>query len=326
MKRKLFLGAVLYAVVLVAIVACAPPYTAIDNNTVITQQTNTNVQQSYTAPGGTTRSYAGLTIRDTRTGGADGVSRYGVTISCAAGNAVSGLRGGTWWYDEPSTNWDDWHYRSGIKAECGNSVVDKVIIRNQGDAFKLKADDVRLSRSWIDGSHDDCVQADYGNNGNVIEQSLLQDCYSGISARPSTVIDASGKGLLVTNTIVTVSDKPSCYKPETYGCPNHAGWLKWEKDNPALGLKLLLDHVTFAASSYPEIGSLAMTAPVNSCGSVVLDWTGPTSGTEYTKFLADADTWRAPCPDVVVNVGAAARAHLDGQIAAWHASHDAGLG
>ena len=273
------------------------------------------------APGGTwspgshqTRDYSGHTITDTRSGGADGTSRFGLTISgSGTQNGLYGLRIA---YDDASTNWDDWHYRSGLKLEQNQFVADQVLIRNEGDAFKPKANDVRISRSWVDGSHDDCVQADYGHDGITLEDDLFDQCYSGISARPSSSIDASKSTMLVERMLLMVSDKTSCYKPSSYGCPTHAGWLKW--DTSTNGMRLSLTDATFAAASYPEIGSLALNAPVTRCDNVTLDYMGAMTGSDFTDWQTDRQTWIDRCPGVTVHEGPAALTDYQAKVDAWH--------
>lgn len=283
-----------------------------------------------------TQDYRGATWTDTRSGGADGSSRYSLRVR---GNGdLGGSIGGKITYLDGSTNWDDWHYRSGLKVEKNNFVADRLTVTNEGDAVKVGVNgsqagsNFRLSRSLIDGTHDDCFQNDEGLDGDVLEQNYLSHCYSGISARPSGTINASKHVMLLDRNIVNVEDNNACYKPSKYGCPNHAGWLKW--DESSNGLKLAMWHNTFATSSYPEIGSLELNAPISTLGNGssdncfgnVIDWLGPTSGSEFNRAFADYMTWLPRCPDTVFNAGTTAQAHYLGVVAAWNAEHASDLG
>lgn len=335
------------AAVLFLVAACAPGYAHLEDaahggDNTVTAFTGTQAVPTTwsTSSSHLTRRYTGATFTDTRTGGADGNSRTAFT---ATGSGLqNGTIGGVIAYNDASTLWDDWHYRSGYKVEQAEYVADRVTIRNEGDAFKVQAGarDVRLSRSFIDGSHDDCIQADYGMDGTAIEKVLAWSCYNGISARPSGTIDASSSVLSMTDSILTVADKASCYKPASYGCPNHAGWLKWDP-NEATALRVSFANVTFAASSYPEIGSLALNAPIatqvqtpngpvtltnaQACHDVTLDFTGPAS--EVSAFMADASTWQDDCPTgLVINTGQAAIDDLFAKAVAWHQTYDPLLG
>jgi hypothetical protein len=248
------------------------------------------------------------------------------------------MYGGTITYADNSTNWDDWHYRSGLKVEKNNFVADRLTVRNEGDAVKVGVNgsqggsNFRLSRSLIDGTHDDCFQNDEGLGGIVLQQDFFSSCYSGISARPSSSINASNKLMIIDSSIINTEVKDSCYKPSKYGCPNHAGFLKW--DESSNGLKLVLWNNTFATSSYPEIGSMEMNAPIatigngrtDNCHGNVIDWLGAPSGPEFEDAFADFLTWLPRCPDTIFNAGTAATAHYLVTVILWNQAHAADLG
>lgn len=307
------------AVFVAVIVACAPTVDDLKKTTYLSTATNTPAQ-SWTPAPNTTRDYRGVTVAETRSGGAGGSSLNLLTVS-GSGTGICGLVGGTWVDPHPSTLWDDEHYRSGVKAERPRCVFTQLHIVDEGDGFKPKADDVRLAFSWIQRSGDDCWQSDYGNGGLALQDSLLEDCFSGVSARPSSSIDASQKEpLVISGTLLSVSDKLSCYKPDKYGCPQHAGWLKWADTG---GLRVDLIGDTFAATTYPEIGNLALNAPTHSCNGVTLDWLG-VPGPDQAKFISDAATWQQACPDVSIKTGSAAQQDWSSKVSAWHSAHSVG--
>ena len=167
-RRALLLAAVLSLVA----TACAPGWAHIyspaegGDNTVTAVTGTQAVNQTWTvASSHQTRNYTGATWTDTRTGGADGVSRYALRVRGAG--LQNGLYGASITYSEPSTLWDDWHYRSGLKIEQAQFVADRILVRNEGDAVKVgvngtqNGNNFRLSRSWVDGSHDDCFQQEF---------------------------------------------------------------------------------------------------------------------------------------------------------------------
>jgi hypothetical protein len=371
---------VLAALIVLIAAACAPGYLTIYDagtnyrDTNGDQGTNKTVTLNTTSPAtgtgaGSSQTFDALdaTWSVDCTGATSGAgSKYAVRWRGTAtddgmfGGTVTGTHSG-------AVTWDNYHYCTLLKAESSAfGVFDRLTLDGGGDLFKFGAGsgsqtgtNVRLSRSWLKVSHDDCVQNDEPLDGDAVEQNLLEHCWVGISSRPATSVDASGKVMDIDHTIVRVDDHDVCYKPADYGCPNHGGWLKWESDG-SIALRLAARHSTWVATDYPTndtlpdtdsghwngVGDLALNAPIasldvdaedgvnDSCDGNTFLYLGDDFG-GAVHFLADVDTWSdssdggsiaGPCTHSTVLTGQDARDEYDTQVAAWHTTHDADLG
>ncbi len=229
--------------------------------------------------------------------------------------------------DRPDNDpWNLWHYRSGIKVAEPNTVVDQVHISNEGDGFKpLRAgQSFELSNSWLQHTHDDCVQNDEYLDGGVLFNNYFDGCYSGISARRSsgTTFDGAGKVMRLEHNLLSLESMIACYKPTKYRCPDHGGFFKWEDGDLSVALPVALVANTFMATSLPSHQTLGIPAPIylNSaanCTGNTIDWLGPVGGFP----TADRAEWRTKCPDTIINEGADARSDWNTKVAAWHAAN-----
>ena len=268
-----------------------------------------------------TRDQAGATWTDTRVGGADKVSRNAITVK--GSGQFNCLSHGLIFYDDNSTNWNDWHYRSGLKVYQPNLVADQMVIRNEGDSVEVNSSssavgtNFRLSRSWLDGSHDDCFQNDAYLDGVVLQGNLMQ-CYVAFSSRQTgTALDGSHRVEILDANIVVLQPTASVYKVTS---PGTGGWFKWD-DNSAVALRLALWNNTFVASQLPNHTGLGLNGQIaapDDCFGNVIDWLGPVGG-----FPASAlASWNTKCPGGFTFLeGQAALDDSTSKIASWHANN-----
>ena len=104
--------------------------------------------------------------------------------------------------------------------------------------------------------HDDCLQDDYLNAG-VIESSLFDGCYVGISTRPSSnnsSSDGRTNTLTMRNSLLRLQPMPTVYKGPA---PGHGGFFKWD-DDAHRSPKLALFGNVFRVDQLPNHGSLGL--------------------------------------------------------------------
>lgn len=242
-------------------------------------------------------------------------------VANAGNSAVGGLVIGA-----QAPTWDNYHNCPGVKAETDGFVYDRWNIRNVGDGFKAgingtPGSNSSMTRSWLREVHDDCIQDDDFITGVSFTQNFCDGVWVGISTRHSSSGNANGNILTIRDNIIFVKDQSVCYKPESYGCPEHGGWLKSYKPETE-GAKLVLEGNTFVSDDYPAVGSLAETASIASCKNNKLLFLS-TDPAQQAKFNADVASWAEHgCTGTTVLVGTAAQTAFNAAAASWHSNFD----
>ncbi|TMA94845.1 MAG: hypothetical protein E6J70_17075, partial [Deltaproteobacteria bacterium] len=114
------------------------------------------------------------------------VNLGGGSVICVSGGVELGQ------YDR-SLTWDQIHTlnNAGFRFENPYLTVENIRIDNVGDGIRPIAGPFTIRGAWLTYVRDDCVENDHVQPG-LIDDSLFDGCYVGISERPSTAIIASG--------------------------------------------------------------------------------------------------------------------------------------
>jgi len=148
-------------------------------------------------------------------------------------------------------------------------------------------------------------QVELADAGDV-DDSFLDGCYVGLSARPSSTdstSDGRNNTWTVKHTLIWLRPMPTVFKG---AAPGTGGFFKW--DSTKRSPKLVLKDVVLRADQLPNHGTLATPAADGysvSCSNVTLVWLGrgpsPVSDRCY-KVTTDKRVW-------------------DDAVAAWRAKH-----
>ena len=195
---------------------------------------------------------------------------------------------GTW---GASTPWETFHHTGGFSFATPNSVVENVRVANYGDAINVRdgASNWTVRGAHTSMIHDDCLQDDYLNAG-VIEDSLFDGCYVGISTRASSnnsSSDGHTNTLTMRGSLLRLQPMPTVYKGPA---PGHGGFFKWD-DAAHRSPKLALFGNVFRVDQLPNHGSLGLPDGYDvACSGNTIVWLG------HGAF-PEAASWLAKCPD-----------------------------
>jgi len=240
------------------------------------------------------------------------VGDYQVTFEGVAPGAcmVGGTLLGEW---PDSDRWSKWHYRAGIRFSQPDFGVIGVHVYNEGDGIKVKdgaggaAQNFVIEGSWVQHSHDDCIENDYVHTG-VIHDNLIDGCYVVFSSRPSSSkLDGRRNLVTIDHNVAALEPMRSVYSGPS---PGTGGFFKWSSQAPPV---VLTDNVLLARQA-PNHGSLDPPTGALLCARNVIVWTG-------RGAFPSAAAWRTRCPDTVVTTD---RGRYDAARSRWLASHSAG--
>ena len=230
------------------------------------------------------------------------VNLGGGSVICVSGGVELGQ------YDR-SLTWDQIHTlnNAGFRFENPYLTVENIRIDNVGDGIRPIAGPFTIRGAWLTYVRDDCVENDHVQPG-LIDDSLFDGCYVGISERPSTAIIASGYD--GRNDLLTIRQSLIRLQP----MPGPRGGLATDLGNgqffkwSSLATQLELDDNVFMAEQVGEGGASTMGIPSSlvGCSNNVMVWLGPGP---YPAPLP-------PCFTVTTD-----RAVWDSAVAAWKTRH-----
>lgn len=246
---------------------------------------------------------------DARTAGWPAVDDWPVSLTgsgsiCWNGGAIAGA-----WSN--STPWDTFHHTGAFSFANPNAVVENVSVYNYGDAINARegATNWTVRGAHTSFIHDDCLQNDYLGSG-VIEDSLFDGCYVGVSTRPSssnTSSDGRNNTLEMRDSLLWLQPMPTVYKGPA---PGTGGFFKW--DDTGRSPKLSLHDNVFRADQTPNHGSLGLPAGYSvSCSGNTIVWLG-------SGAFPEASSWLSKCPDTKI---VTSKSTWNNAVAAWTAAH-----
>jgi hypothetical protein len=231
------------------------------------------------------------------------IANYPVSFGGGAGGCwLGGDIVGTY---PQSTPWATFHHTTGLAFTNRNFTVEGARVHNIGDGIEVRtgATNFTISGAHLSFIHDDCVQNDELYTG-VIEDSLLDGCYVGFSARPTKGDSVEGRADTVTirDDVVRLQPMPTVYKGRA---PGTGGFFKW--DEHGRGPVLVLRDNVFRADQRPNHQSLGLPAGYKvRCSNNVVVWLGkgryPDKLPKCFRITRDRSVW-------------------DRAVAAWLAAH-----
>lgn len=226
------------------------------------------------------------------------------------GDAGTCWQGGAIIGEYPDTDsWERLHDTNALNVDNANVSIRGVRIHNYGDGIDFDDD---AANGHVSGVHlskirDDCVENDEYNN-LVIEDSLFDGCYTGLSARRGSgdsTSDGRDNLVVLRNSLLRMEPMPTVYKGDAPG--NGKIW-KWTTDpEDGHGPFIAMHGNVFRADQPPTDGDYGSLPPeyVASCSDNVMVWLGegPFPGDLPDCFTITTD-----------------RSVWDDAVAAWHAT------
>ena len=263
--------------------------------------TNTTAYQNYSVPADFRVDARAATFLSAPT------NLYPLNLNGNPGTCIAGAKlQGTY---ATTLTWSDMHTlnNAGVRFENDDVTVDGVRIDDVTDGIRPVGGGFTIRGVWLSYVRDDCVENDHVKPG-LIEDSLFDGCYVGVSERPSPDIIAAGADgradvLIVRNTLMRLQPMPGPdgAAPTVMG---HGGFFKWD----ALATQLVLRNNVFMAEQTGFNGPSTMDMPdrIVECSNNVMVWLG---AGPYPKALPS-------CFTITTN-----RQVWDDAVAAWKAQH-----
>jgi hypothetical protein len=216
------------------------------------------------------RTVAANTTIDARSASWVGIDDYPVRIRggenvCWFGGVIEGT------YSD-ATTWDRMHDTAALSIESPNYSVLGVRAHNYGDGINITDDarDFLISGIHLTFIRDDCIENDKLYSGTV-ENSLLDGCYTAISARRHSgdaISNGTGNDFTIRNSLIRLQPMPTVYKGTA---PGHGGLFKWDSISP----QLHLHNNVFRVDQLPNGGNLGVPDGfLASCSNNVVVWLG----------------------------------------------------
>ncbi len=191
--------------------------------------------------------------------------------ACFAGGIVQGR------YDR-TLSWQAMHdlNNAAVRFENGQVTIDGLRADNVEDGIRPVGGPFTIRQVWLTYIRDDCVENDHVQGG-LVEDSLLDGCYTGISARPSPAIEDSGadgreRVLMVRDTLIRLQPMPGP-RDAAPGALGHGRFFKWDRLAPTLAL---IDNVLLAEQvGHNGPGTMGIPDRLVECRNNVMVWLGP---------------------------------------------------
>jgi hypothetical protein len=197
--------------------------------------------------------------------------------------------------------------------------VDGLRIDNVTDGVRPKSGgDFTIRNTRVTYARDDCVEDDH-LQGGLIDDTLFDGCYTGISSRPSPAIIASGydgRGKVITmqHSLMRLQPMPGPRggSADNLGTEGFFKWHNWDTIATSLSPDLVLNDNVFMAERVGQVRADRMGIPpghLRSCANNVMVWlgSGPFPATLPSCFTVTTDrsvwdaavaSWTARHPDV----------------------------
>lgn len=219
---------------------------------------------------------------------------------CLVGGLVVGEQSRDLSWQEVKTRYDgagvrvggnDWYVVDGLRVD---NVEDGIDPRGTKDRYPKDGDGFVLRNLYFTYIRDDCVENDDIAAG-VIEDSLFDGCYTGISERPGKGNEQlshpapEGEELVVRNVLMRLQELPGTRG----GAPDEAGHgklFKWSD----VGNRLRLEHSVFVVEGVPSEGETDF-PPGTVAEDVTVVWLGegefPGEVPDGVRITTDESVW-----------------------------------
>jgi hypothetical protein len=223
-------------------------------------------------------------------------NRYPINLGggadvCLAGPRVLGQ------YDR-NLGWDAMHSmnNAGIATKLPFATIDGARIDNVTDGIRPQFGVFTIRQAYMSYIRDDCVENDH-LFGGLIEDSLFDGCYVGISSRPSPPILSEGytganQLITVSRSLIRLEAQPGPRSGSASGM-GHGIFFKWHEVGPQLALH---DNVFLAETASQSPSSMGVPSKhLVSCSNNVMVWLGqgnyPTSLPSCFTITRDRSVW-----------------------------------
>ncbi|KKS95569.1 MAG: hypothetical protein UV73_C0016G0015 [Candidatus Gottesmanbacteria bacterium GW2011_GWA2_43_14] len=179
---------------------------------------------------------------------------------------------------DPHTTWDYMHSTSAMTFYSADPVVENTTITNYGDAinFSSSAENFHVRGVHLENIRDDCIQDDY-LYGGLIEDSLLNGCYTGISSRTYDGQDPmpgdSGNNIItIKNSLIRLKPVFGVYKNKGL-IPGHGEFFKW--DSSGIAPRISLHNNIFRADQPANSSGMGLPeGKLAGCSNNIMVWLG----------------------------------------------------
>lgn len=190
---------------------------------------------------------------------------------CLAGATVLGQYNRNYSWAQMHDNYNN----AGVVSKNKFATIDGVRIDNVTDGYRPENGPFTIRQSWFTYVRDDCVENDHVFGG-LIEDSLFEECYVGISERPTDPIIAEGfdgrnQLLTISKSLIGLVKMPGP-RGGSSSDMGHGIMFKWSD----YGTKLALHDNVFLAET-ASMSPSSMGVPANSlvsCSNNTMVWLG----------------------------------------------------
>ena len=175
----------------------------------------------------------------------------------------------------PDTDsWDRMHDTAGFSISLPDFLGLGVRVHNYGDAINItdNAQGFVIRQAHLSYIRDDCIENDRLHAG-ILEDSLLDGCYTALSARRhsgDTQSDGRDNVWIVRRSLIRLQPMPTVYKGEA---PGHGRFFKWDKNG--LGPQLAFHDNILRVDQLPASGDLRVPDGIlASCSNNIIVWLG----------------------------------------------------
>ena len=175
----------------------------------------------------------------------------------------------------PDTDsWDRMHDTAAFTVTLPSFVGVGIRVHNYGDAINIvdDAENFTVRELHLTYIRDDCIENDRLHSG-VVEDSLLDGCYTAFSARPNPddlESDGAGDVWIIRRSLIRLQPMPTVYKGDA---PGHDKFFKWDKNGR--GPMLELHDNIFRVDQPPIAGDLGVPEGyLASCSNNIVVWLG----------------------------------------------------
>jgi hypothetical protein len=184
-------------------------------------------------------------------------------------------QGGTITGEYPTSDtWERMHDTNALNVEDPHTTIVGVRVHNYGDAIDLDdaAADFIVRGVWLTQIRDDCIENDQYNTG-LLEDSLLDGCYTALSARRNSSDSTTQGGdnlWTIRNSLIRMEPMETVYKGTA---PGNGKFWKWDKDG--VGVDMALHDNIWRADQPPTSGDYSLPIDyLRSCSNNVMIWLG----------------------------------------------------
>ncbi len=260
--RRLLVAVVAFSALAASSVACTPTVTA--TGSCLTRPTIVTFSGAQPRLDGDKAPLSANATIDARQGTWAGTTvAYPMVIRDLVGDTRSNmcLVGGSVFTSAPDTTpWSVWHDRTGVETFEPSFQIIGTRVTNEGDGldFEASAHDWIVRGVRLTDIHDDCIQNDQMNSG-LLDDSLLDGCYSAISAMgfAGSTVDGRANTMTITNDLIRLGDMPTVSNGPA---PGHAGFFKFAGPlaTEGRGPSLVVRNTIFMADSTSQISNMGL--------------------------------------------------------------------